>query len=250
MSGQVHVVVTLDGAVHDCGQPVLYADDLAAVRGDGVFETLLLRDGRACLVEPHLRRLVASAAMMDLPAPELPQWRAAIAAAEAQWAAQSADEGALRLVYSRGRESGSDRPTAYLTVTARDALSSRRYASGADNFVVRIAGIGGWALQGRLTDFVTSTPVYVDSLGGLSSSARAASGTLAATSGLANRKPAARATAASGVACQSGSPFQVGCQSLPAAARATSASQTAACVDTEPQTDEEPSVSGFVPADL
>ena len=118
MSGQVHVVVTLDGAVHDCGQPLLCADDLAAVRGDGVFETLLLRDGRACLVEPHLRRLVASAALMDLPAPELPQWRAAIAAAEAQWAAQSADEGALRLVYSRGRESGSDRPTAYLTVTA------------------------------------------------------------------------------------------------------------------------------------
>ena len=115
------VVVTLDGTVHDPGQPLLYADDLAAVRGDGVFETLLVRGGRACLVEPHLRRLAGSAALMDLPAPDLPAWRAAIQTAESQWSAQTADEGALRLVYSRGRESGSQ-PTSYLTVTA---LASR-----------------------------------------------------------------------------------------------------------------------------
>lgn len=117
MAGPPLVVMTLDGTVHDPGQPLLYADDLAAVRGDGVFETLLVRDGRACLVEPHLRRLVASAALMDLPAPDLSAWRAAIRSAEQEWSAQTGDEGALRLVYSRGRESGSD-PTAYLTVTA------------------------------------------------------------------------------------------------------------------------------------
>lgn len=116
MSGAASVLVTLDGTVHDPGQPLLYADDLAAVRGDGVFETLLVRGGRACLVEPHLRRLVASAALMDLPAPDLPAWRAAIQIAEGEWSAQTPAEGALRLVYSRGRESGSE-PTAYLTVT-------------------------------------------------------------------------------------------------------------------------------------
>jgi 4-amino-4-deoxychorismate lyase len=117
MTSPACVLVTLDGTVRDSGQPLLFADDLAAVRGDGVFETLLVRDSRACLVEPHLRRLAASAAAMDLPAPDLPAWRAAISIAEAQWAGQTADEGALRLVYSRGRESGSD-PTGYLTVTA------------------------------------------------------------------------------------------------------------------------------------
>ena len=116
MSGAASVLVTLDGTVHDPGQPLLYADDLAAVRGDGVFETLLVRGGRACLVEPHLRRLVASAALMDLPAPGLPAWRSAIQIAEGEWSAQTPAEGALRLVYSRGRESGSE-PTAYLTVT-------------------------------------------------------------------------------------------------------------------------------------
>ncbi|AQT81710.1 4-amino-4-deoxychorismate lyase [Mycolicibacterium litorale] len=109
------VVVTLDGEVHDPARPLLFADDLAAVRGDGVFETLLVRDGRACLVESHLRRLVHSAKLMELPEPDLPAWRRAIEIAVAQWLAVTPQEGALRLVYSRGRESGS-MPTAYLTV--------------------------------------------------------------------------------------------------------------------------------------
>ena len=117
MPGQPCVLVTLDGAVRDSEQPLLFADDLAAVRGDGVFETLLVRDGRACLVDPHLRRLVQSAAIVDLPEPDLAAWRRAIDVAAARWATQTAEEGALRLVYSRGRESGSA-PTAYLTITA------------------------------------------------------------------------------------------------------------------------------------
>ena len=75
MPSRLPVVVTLDGEVRDPAQPLLFADDLAAVRGDGVFETLLVRDGRACLVESHLRRLVQSAKMMDLPEPDLPAWR-------------------------------------------------------------------------------------------------------------------------------------------------------------------------------
>lgn len=112
MPSRLSVIVTLDGDVHDPTQPLLFADDLAAVRGDGVFETLLVRDGRACLVEAHLYRLCQSARMMDLPEPDLTAWRRAIGVAVGQW---STDEGALRLVYSRGRESGST-PTAYLTV--------------------------------------------------------------------------------------------------------------------------------------
>jgi 4-amino-4-deoxychorismate lyase len=100
-------VVTLDGELHEPGAPLLYADDLAAVRGDGIFETLLIRDGRPCLLEAHLGRLTESATMMDLPAPELPRWRAAIGVAVERWLADGGGEGVLRLVYSRGRESGS-----------------------------------------------------------------------------------------------------------------------------------------------
>ncbi len=109
------VLVTLDGLIHDPDAPLLHADDLAAVRGDGAFETLLVRAGAACLVEAHLKRLVQSARMMDLPEPDLPAWRRAVDAAVAQWTAMTTDEAALRLVYTRGREGGSA-PTAYVTV--------------------------------------------------------------------------------------------------------------------------------------
>lgn len=118
MSGQPAVLVTIDGEaveVSDPDRPLLYADDLAAVRGDGVFETLLVRAGGACLVEAHLQRLVQSAAMADLPAPRVQTWRRAIEAAVSRWIARTDAEAVLRLVYSRGRESGSA-PTGYLTV--------------------------------------------------------------------------------------------------------------------------------------
>lgn len=115
MAGQHGVVVTLDGALHDPQTPLLYADDLAAVRGDGIFETLLVRDGRPCQLEAHLGRLTQSATMTDLPAPDLPRWRAAVAAAVERWNADGGAEGVLRIVYSRGRESGSP-PTGYVTV--------------------------------------------------------------------------------------------------------------------------------------
>jgi 4-amino-4-deoxychorismate lyase len=121
------VVVTLDGQVLTPDTPLLCADDLAAVRGDGVFETLLVRDGRACLIEAHLDRLTHSAKLTDLPQPDLKSWRDAIDLATRQWAAGTGDEGAMRLVYSRGRESGSA-PTTYVTVTpvAQRVAGARR----------------------------------------------------------------------------------------------------------------------------
>ncbi|WP_156747886.1 aminodeoxychorismate lyase [Mycobacterium sp. E3198] len=126
------MIVTLDGEIHPPGTPLLHADDLAAVRGDGIFETLLIRDGRACLVESHLQRLTHSAKLMDLPAPDLPGWRHAIEEATRRWVAGTADEGAMRLIYSRGREGGSP-PSAYVminpvpervTAVRRDGLSA------------------------------------------------------------------------------------------------------------------------------
>lgn len=123
----VSVIVTLDGQSHDPSAPLLDADDLAAVRGDGIFETLLVRDGAACLVEAHLARLTQSARHMELPAPDLAMWRRAITRAADLWCRDSAQEGVLRLVYSRGRESGGE-PTAYVSVGAVPARveSARR----------------------------------------------------------------------------------------------------------------------------
>src|SRR5829696_8702722 len=115
MAEQSGVVVTLDGQLHDPHAPLLHADDLAAVRGDGIFETLLVRHGRPCLLEAHLNRLAHSAQLIDLPAPDASQWRAAVDVAVENWLASGGDEGVLRLVYSRGREHGGG-TTGYVTI--------------------------------------------------------------------------------------------------------------------------------------
>jgi 4-amino-4-deoxychorismate lyase len=88
------VVVTLDGAVLDPTEPVLHADDLAAVRGDGIFETVLIREGRACRLDAHLARLTRSAAMLDLAEPDVDAWRRAVDVALAQWEKTGGGEGA------------------------------------------------------------------------------------------------------------------------------------------------------------
>ncbi|MGV9802158.1 aminodeoxychorismate lyase [Mycobacterium sp. NPDC003449] len=121
MATQPAVLVTLDGQLHDPGVPLLHADDLAAVRGDGVFETMLVRDGRPCLLEAHLARLTRSATLLDLPEPDLAAWRAAVAVGVRSWVADHAadrdGDAVMRLAYSRGREGGGP-PTAFATIGA------------------------------------------------------------------------------------------------------------------------------------
>jgi 4-amino-4-deoxychorismate lyase len=128
MASEPGVVVTLDGQLRDPKAPLLHADDLAAVRGDGIFESLLVRDGQPCLLEAHLGRLTQSARLMDLPEPDLARWRAAVASAASAWTEQGGGEGVLRLIYSRGRESGSE-PTTFAMI---GAVAGRVAAARAD----------------------------------------------------------------------------------------------------------------------
>src|ERR1035437_8195511 len=123
----VQVLVTSDGTVLDPKLPLLTADDLAAVRGDGVFETLLVRDGAAREEGPHLARLARSAAMLDLPEPDLDRWRGCIAAVVEHWVGK--DDFALRLILSRGGES-SGTATGYATGSPRSAPALGPPANG------------------------------------------------------------------------------------------------------------------------
>ncbi|MGV0626491.1 aminodeoxychorismate lyase [Mycolicibacter minnesotensis] len=136
------MIVTVGGGRAAADVPLLHADDLAALRGDGVFETLLVRDGGVCLLEAHLRRLASSAELVDLPAPDLDQWRAAVDAAVRQWSGTG--EGALRLIYSRGRESGSG-PTAYVMLSALPD----RIAAARSTGVSAVTLDRGLSVQGR-----------------------------------------------------------------------------------------------------
>jgi 4-amino-4-deoxychorismate lyase len=129
MSMAVAVLVTLDGRVHDPSAPLLHADELAAVRGDGAFETLLVRGGEVCKLDAHLGRMAASAVSLDLAEPDRAAWRSAIEVGVRQWNSISNDDAMLRLVYTRGRESGGD-ATAYLTIAPVPERSVRARRDG------------------------------------------------------------------------------------------------------------------------
>ena len=95
--------------------PQLEVMDLAATRGDGVFETISLGNGHPQALEPHLRRFAHSAALLELPPPDLDEWRTAVLAAAA--ALGPVDEGFVKIVLTRGVE-GRDAPTGWAFAAA------------------------------------------------------------------------------------------------------------------------------------
>lgn len=94
----------------DPAAPVLTALDLSATRGDGVFETLSVGDGRPQALEAHLVRFARSASLLDLPAPDLDVWRDAIRTVAGALAPVA--EGLVKAVLSRGVE-GTGIPTGW-----------------------------------------------------------------------------------------------------------------------------------------
>jgi 4-amino-4-deoxychorismate lyase len=98
----------------DPAAPLLSALDLGATRGDGIFETISVGNGRAQALEHHLRRFVRSAATLELPAPDVDAWRSAILAAVAEL--EPAEESSVKTVLTRGVE-GDGRPTGWVFAT-------------------------------------------------------------------------------------------------------------------------------------
>lgn len=109
--------------VLDPSAPALELGELSAQRGDGVFESIGVVDGHPQELGPHLERLAHSAALCDLPAPNLAQWRAAVERVSAE---AGPGESVIKLILSRGVE-GRSVPTAWVTLaTAPDNTSARR----------------------------------------------------------------------------------------------------------------------------
>jgi 4-amino-4-deoxychorismate lyase len=96
----------------DPAAPALPVGELSTQRGDGIFESIGVVDGHAQEVRAHLERLVRSAEMCDLPAPNLAQWRQAVATASEHC---GPGENVIKLILSRGVEHG-PAPSAWVTV--------------------------------------------------------------------------------------------------------------------------------------
>lgn len=156
-----HVVVLVEGGpdgerprVHPADEPLLLADDLAAVRGDGCFETLLVVGGRPAKPERHLARLSRSSSALGLTGPSEATWRAGIELATREWG--PASEGMLRLVLSRGPERGGS-VTAYITVAPVSSHARRARAEGIAvttldrGLPVDLAESAPWTLLGSKT---------------------------------------------------------------------------------------------------
>jgi 4-amino-4-deoxychorismate lyase len=137
----------------DPAVPALTVTELAATRGDGVFETVGLHEGRPIKAARHFARFAESIRMLDLPDQNASVWDAALR--DVAGTLDPAPEGWVKLVLSRGIEGGIT-PTgwAYATVSAstvsvrdeglRVVLLDRGYPSD-------IAQTAPWLLQGAKT---------------------------------------------------------------------------------------------------
>jgi 4-amino-4-deoxychorismate lyase len=121
------VVAVLGRGVVPADTPILRADDLGALRGDGIFETMHVRDGGAWQAGPHLDRLERSAARLELTLPPRADLLDLMALTMAAWPAGA--EGALRLSVTRGPEGGGA-PTVYTILSPVPAAVRRARRDG------------------------------------------------------------------------------------------------------------------------
>lgn len=149
----VLVVAVLGTGVVPVTTPVLRADDLGVLRGDGAFETMHVRKGEPWLLEEHLARLAHSADRLDLPLPPVGELAGLVKLACEAWPATGGDEAALRLVCTRGPESGGG-PTVYATVAevSPAVLKARRQGISVSTAALAVEtsarGRAPWLLSG------------------------------------------------------------------------------------------------------
>ena len=153
----------LDGTVQPVDTPLLRPDDLAVLRGEGVFETTLAVDGEPRDLDDHLARLAVSAELTGLLVPEPDRWGAAVQAGLAAWSSSrprgeqgQPDEAVVRLIAPRGPE-GEPAATGYVLVSGLALASRRQRTTGVRvllldrGFTPAGAAAAPWLLAGAKT---------------------------------------------------------------------------------------------------
>lgn len=148
------IVALLDGTVVDAAAPLLRPDDVGVLRGEGVFETTLAVDGAPRDLDAHLRRLAASARMLDLVLPDAADWRRGIDAVLGAWRGDR--QMVLRLFATRGPETLGV-PTCFVTGGPLPATSVRQRRDGVRvllldrGFAGPEVAVAPWLLAGAKT---------------------------------------------------------------------------------------------------
>ena len=118
----IYLVEPFGGSVRrqNANTPHIFWNDAAVTRGDGIFETILIRKGEPANLEQHVERFRRSAATLDLPDPGREHWIKATREAVADYVRErglAAEDVDAKCVWtmSRGRET-TGVPTAWLTI--------------------------------------------------------------------------------------------------------------------------------------
>jgi len=135
--------------------PALRATVLAATRGDGVFETAAIRDGRVQAAASHLARFARSAAMLALPEPDPDVYTRAVE--RGIGLLDDASDAAVKYVLTRGDEEDPAvgpigwahvHPSEDFTAARRDGLRVVLLSRGYSSDVTETCP---WLLQGAKT---------------------------------------------------------------------------------------------------
>ena len=131
----IYLVEPFGGSIRrqNPNMPHVYWDDAAVTRGDGVFETILVRGGEARNLDKHVERFQRSARALALPEPDAQHWIRATNEAVADYCraragAQAQEDIEAKCVWTltRGRET-TGVASAWLTVRPipEDVLAQR-----------------------------------------------------------------------------------------------------------------------------
>lgn len=159
----IYLVEPFGGSVRrqNPNMPHVFWDDAAVTRGDGVFESILVRGGEPKNLQKHLDRFARSAALLGLPEPGREHWERATREAVADYMRERAGaadpekvEAKCVWTLTRGRET-TGVPTAWLTVRPIDPEVLRQRENGVSVVTTprgyTVAGDAEWMAQGAKT---------------------------------------------------------------------------------------------------
>ncbi len=136
----------------DPREPIIRATDLGVTRGDGVFETAVVRGGRPQALEAHLVRMERSAQLLGLPAPGRERWARAVRRAAAEVSRpgvlRDGEIASIKFAMTRGDEIDPAGPTGWVLGFA-----------GEDPEAVRAQGVSAVVLdRGYRHDVMETAP--------------------------------------------------------------------------------------------